>query len=57
MSYASQGDRRLHVGLGDAAGPVSVRVRWPGGAGEERYTIQEIDRFITVEQGKGESVR
>jgi hypothetical protein len=57
MSYASQGDRRLHVGLGDAAGPVTVLVRWPGVTGDERFTIAPTDRFITIEQGKGQRPR
>jgi hypothetical protein len=57
MSYASQGDRRLHFGLGDAAGPVSVRVRWPGGGAEERFTIEAADRFVTIEKGTGERAR
>jgi hypothetical protein len=30
-SYASANDSRVLVGLGDDAGPVSVRMRWPGG--------------------------
>jgi hypothetical protein len=51
-SYASANDPRVLVGLGDAAGPVTVRVRWPGGATEEWRAVA-IDRYTTLEQGDG----
>jgi hypothetical protein len=38
-SYLSQGDLRPLFGLGDAAGPVSVEVRTPGGA---RWTFRDL---------------
>ena len=53
-SYLSQGDRRLHFGLGTASAVDRVVVRWPGRAGfSEEFTAVPIDRFVTLEQGKG----
>jgi len=53
-SYLSQGDRRLHFGLGDAGAIERVVVRWPGRAGfEEEFAGVPADRFVTLEQGKG----
>ena len=53
-SYLSQGDRRLHFGLGNASVIDRVLVRWPGRAGfSEEFTTVPIDRFVTLEQGKG----
>jgi enediyne biosynthesis protein E4 len=47
-SYLSQSDLRPLFGLGDAAGPVSVEVRMPGGA---RWSWQDlpVDRLHTLE--------
>jgi hypothetical protein len=36
---------------------VTVLVRWPGVTGDERFTIAPTDRFITIEQGKGQRAR
>ncbi|OLC53530.1 MAG: hypothetical protein AUH92_05860 [Acidobacteria bacterium 13_1_40CM_4_69_4] len=56
-SYLSQGDRRLHFGLGSAAAVDKVVVRWPGRAGfEEEFTSVPIDRFVTLLQGKGRRI-
>jgi enediyne biosynthesis protein E4 len=58
MSYLSQGDRRLHFGLGTAASIDKVAVRWPGRSGfREEFTMVPVDRFVTIEQGKGTRVR
>ena len=47
-SYLSQCDLRPLFGLGDAAGPVSVEVRMPGGA---RWSWQDlpVDRLHALE--------
>jgi hypothetical protein len=53
-SYLSQGDRRLHFGLGSSAAIEKVVVRWPGRPGfTEEFASVPTDRFVTLEQGKG----
>ena len=53
-SYLSQGDRRLHFGLGTASVIDRVVVRWPGRGGfSEEFSAVPIDRFVTLEQRKG----
>jgi hypothetical protein len=49
-SYASASDPRLLFGLGDATGPVRVRVTWPGGQ-TETWTSVATDRWTTLVQG------
>jgi hypothetical protein len=51
-SYASANDPRVHVGLGDAADPVTVRVRWPSGR-METWVDVAIDRYTTLTEGTG----
>jgi hypothetical protein len=51
-SYASANDPRVLVGLGDAAGPVGVRVQWPSGR-TERFTDVQVDRYVTLTEGTG----
>ena len=51
-SYASANDPRVLVGLGDDAGPVSVRVRWPSGR-TEMFSDVMVDRYITLKEGSG----
>jgi hypothetical protein len=51
-SYASASDPRVLVGLGDAQGPVKVRIIWPDGRNETFDSIP-VDRYTTVEQGHG----
>ena len=51
-SYASSNDPRALVGLGDAVGAVTVRVRWPAGGTEEWHDVS-IDRWVTVKEGTG----
>ena len=53
-SYASASDPRVLVGLGDAATVRRVRVVWPSG-GEEDWTDLPVDRWLTLEEGTGES--
>jgi hypothetical protein len=51
-SYASANDPRVLVGLGDDSGPVSVRVRWPGGR-TELFAGVMVDRYVTLTEGTG----
>ena len=53
-SYASANDSRVLVGLGQAAAVRRVRVVWPSGR-EEDWTDLVVDRWLTLEQGSGES--
>ena len=53
-SYASANDPRVLVGLGDAAAVRRVRVVWPSGR-EEEWTDLPVDRWLTLEEGGGES--
>lgn len=43
-SFLAQHDMRLHFGLGDFLGPVTVHVRWPDGR-QQDHTWIEIDRY------------
>jgi hypothetical protein len=51
-SYASANDSRVLIGLGDEAGPVSVRVRWPSGR-TEMFADVSVDRYVTLTEGTG----
>ncbi len=51
-SYASQSDQRINIGLGSAAKIDKLEVRWSNGE-KEIFDIAEVDRFLTIEQGKG----
>ena len=51
-SYASSNDLRVHFGLGEAAKVDKVEVHWPSG-GVERVTLPGVDRFYSVEEGRG----
>jgi hypothetical protein len=42
--FAAQADPRVHFGLGDAAGPVTVEVDWCG-RGRRSYTALQPDRY------------
>ena len=54
MSYLSQGDRRMHFGLGAATAIDRLVVRWPGRTGfREEFTGLPIGRFVTLRQGGG----
>ncbi|MGH8631385.1 MAG: ASPIC/UnbV domain-containing protein, partial [Burkholderiales bacterium] len=49
-SYASASDPRVLIGLGEAAEPVNVRVRWPSGRVEQWNNVA-VDRYTTLEEG------
>ena len=51
-SYASSNDPRVLVGLGEAVGAVTVRVRWPTG-GTEEWRDVSINRWVTLKEGTG----
>jgi hypothetical protein len=51
-SYSSSNDPRLHFGLGSATAIEKVEIHWLSGA-LEKVTLPSIDRFFTVEEGKG----
>ena len=54
-SYLSQGDLRVHVGLGDRTGPVNVDVRMPGGA-RWRWEGLAPDRLHVLELSAGRRI-
>ncbi len=49
--FESQSDLRLHFGLGDHSGPVSVEIHWPDGH-RQRETTAELDRYWTIRYRK-----
>jgi hypothetical protein len=51
-SYLVAQDTRLHFGLGDATGPVTVVVDWPDGA-SERWAIEKVSQRVTLTRGTG----
>ena len=51
-SYASQGDRRVTLGLGDAAGVDALSVRWPDGTVEEAPSA-DGGQLLVWRQGEG----
>jgi hypothetical protein len=56
-SYASANDPRVLVGVGDQAGPFTVRVRWPDGSTGEWPDVA-ADTWTTLSQpGSGEATR
>jgi len=50
VTYLSQIDRRIHIGLGRAGRIERLEVTWPGG---ERQVFEDLpgDRIMTIEQG------
>ena len=55
IGFASQSDRRLHFGLGDATEPESVAIRWPSGAvrrleGQEAAAL--VDRTTRIAENE-----
>jgi hypothetical protein len=52
-SFASCNDPRVHFGLGDASKVVSVEIHWPSGVTEKIANLPNLDRYYTVEEGKG----
>jgi hypothetical protein len=51
-SYASSSDPRVHFGLGAATKIEKLEIHWPSGAVEE-FPLPEIDRILTIVEGKG----
>ncbi len=51
-SYLSSNDPRAHFGLADADRVDSLEVRWPSGR-RERFSVEGVDRAITVVEGSG----
>jgi hypothetical protein len=51
-SYASSHDQRPHFGLGSAAAVDGVEVHWPDRA-VENVRLPSVDRFFTIEEGRG----
>ncbi len=54
-SYASSGDPRILIGLGDEGGTVDLTISWPR-HGRERFTGLTVDRWMEVRQASGERV-
>jgi hypothetical protein len=52
-SYCSASDPRLVIGLGDTAGPCTVRVHWPDGQTEQWRNLVP-DRYWVLTRGAGE---
>jgi hypothetical protein len=42
-------DPRIHIGLGDHDGPVSLEITWPNGDREKR-TLDRVDRVVEISQ-------
>jgi enediyne biosynthesis protein E4 len=47
--FLLQGDKRVHVGLGDAARVDEIRIRWPSGV-EQVILDVEVDRVLQVRE-------
>jgi hypothetical protein len=53
-SYLSSHDLREVIGIGPASKLDWLEIRWPAPSGRvERFTDLPIDRYITIEEGKG----
>jgi hypothetical protein len=51
-SYESSNDFRQHFGLGQNTRVDKLEIRWPDGA-KDTYTLPDVDRYFTIEEGKG----
>jgi hypothetical protein len=51
-SYLSSSDKRVHFGLGAATKIEKLEIHWPSGVVEE-FPLPEIDRILTIVEGKG----
>ena len=54
-SYASQNDRRVHLGLGPASRVDRLEIRWPSGIREYWESLQ-ADRILEIREGTGTTV-
>jgi enediyne biosynthesis protein E4 len=52
-SVMSQGDLRLHFGLGKAAAADLIEVKWPTTQKVERFTQVKANQIITIREGAG----
>ena len=52
-SYESTSDPRVHFGLGNSTAIESIEVHWPSGT-RERFSSPQVDRIVTLIEGKGE---
>jgi hypothetical protein len=53
-SYESTNDPRVHFGLGNSTTIDSVEVHWPSGA-RERFPVPQVDRIVSLIEGKGQT--
>ena len=53
--YISQGDPRVHFGLGDDAAYSRIEVRWPSGE-RERFPGGKANQIAVLKQGTGERI-
>ena len=51
-SYLSQGDTRVHLGLGGAAGVDRLEIRWPSGRTEVLEAVPG-GQIVTITEGRG----
>ena len=47
--FQSQGDLRLHFGLGEFQGPVLLEILWPDGS-EQVESVDKVDRYVVIRQ-------
>ena len=52
-SVMSQGDLRLHFGLGKAASVDLIEVKWPTSQKIERFTHLKANQILTIHEGSG----
>ena len=52
-SVMSQGDLRLHFGLGKAASVDLIEVKWPTSQKIERFTHVKTNQILTIREGSG----
>lgn len=51
-SFLSGNELRLHFVVADNVRIDELQIRWPGGK-EERLSVDLVDRFLTITEGKG----
>jgi len=54
-SFISSNDLRLHFGLGGSETVERIEARWPNG-NTESFSVEGVNRFITLTEGTGKSV-